>query len=333
MNSLTRFGLAATLATLGITHSQAELEVSASVTVHSRVDFEAPLAAHGSWVVVGSYGRCWRPAGVAVEWRPYCYGEWVWTDCGWYWASDEPWGWACYHYGYWVDDPVYAWVWVPGIEWAPAWVSWRAGAAYIGWAPLPPPGFALSVAAAPFVFVETRRFTDPIRPRTVIVNNTTILNQTTVINNVTRETRNIGGATPQRVVVNKGPGPAVVEKATGKTLQAVPIRQEARQAAPPRDFSPRTSESKSHDRANISQPDHFRPTPDVRSAPNQNQQRFGKPAPYRSYPEPWTPGVDRRPEQSPVPAPPHGKPDHVPEAQGGGGDHQHHGEGHGKDKP
>src|SRR5262252_1180997 len=107
MNSLTRFGLAVILGTLGINPSRAELEVSASVTIHSAVDFEAPLAAHGSWVEVGSYGRCWRPAGVAVEWRPYCYGEWVWTDCGWYWASDEPWAWACYHYGSWAYETGY----------------------------------------------------------------------------------------------------------------------------------------------------------------------------------------------------------------------------------
>ena len=30
------------------------------------------------------------------------------------------------------------WVWVPGEEWAPAWVSWRTSKDYVGWAPLPP---------------------------------------------------------------------------------------------------------------------------------------------------------------------------------------------------
>jgi hypothetical protein len=30
------------------------------------------------------------------------------------------------------------WVWVPGTRWAPAWVSWRSGDGYYGWAPLPP---------------------------------------------------------------------------------------------------------------------------------------------------------------------------------------------------
>src|SRR3977135_729720 len=32
------------------------------------------------------------------------------------------------------------WVWVPGDQWAPAWVSWRQtdDEDYVGWAPLPP---------------------------------------------------------------------------------------------------------------------------------------------------------------------------------------------------
>ena len=30
------------------------------------------------------------------------------------------------------------WCWVPGYTWGPAWVSWRYGDGYCGWAPLPP---------------------------------------------------------------------------------------------------------------------------------------------------------------------------------------------------
>jgi hypothetical protein len=66
----------------GLFNAAADLEVSASVAIHARTDFQAPLAAHGVWLEVGSYGRCWRPASIAVEWRPYAYGHWVWTDCG-----------------------------------------------------------------------------------------------------------------------------------------------------------------------------------------------------------------------------------------------------------
>src|SRR5437879_483056 len=179
---------------IGVVNSRADLEVSGSIQIRGTTEFYEPLSPHGAWIEVGSYGRCWHPAHVAVEWRPYCDGHWVWTDCGWYWVSDEPWAWACYHYGSWIYDPVYAWVWVPGIEWGPGWVSWRVGGGYIGWAPLPPHGLTVSVAALPYVFVETSRFHEPVRPTTVIVNNTTVLNRTTVINNIKRETRTVGGA-------------------------------------------------------------------------------------------------------------------------------------------
>ena len=90
------------------------------------------------------------------------------------------------------------WIWVPGIEWAPTWVTWRVGGGYIGWAPLPPRRLVGSVAAPQFVFVGTARFSDPVRPSSVIVNNTTIIRQTTVINNIKNETRSIGGAGPAR---------------------------------------------------------------------------------------------------------------------------------------
>src|SRR6185295_9029922 len=148
---------------LGVNNARADLEVSASVSVHAQADFYAPLASHGAWVEVGSYGRCWHPAHVAVEWRPYCEGHWVWTDCGWYWVSDEPWAWACYHYGEWVYDSHYGWLWAPGIEWAPAWVEWRVGGGYIGWAPRAPAHVTVAIGAPYFVFVQSARFNERLR--------------------------------------------------------------------------------------------------------------------------------------------------------------------------
>lgn len=213
-------GIAAGL-NLGSGNAHAHFEVSASFSIHAAADFYVPLQADGVWIDVGSYGRCWRPAHVAVGWRPYCYGHWIWTDCGWYWESDEPWAWACYHYGSWVIDPVEGWVWVPGIEWAPAWVSWRVGAGYVGWAPLGPRGVV--VAGPHFVFVTAGRFTEPVRPATVVVNNTRIVNQTTVVNNLKQETVNIPGVGSRRTFVNEGPGLAPVEKATSRKIQPVPI--------------------------------------------------------------------------------------------------------------
>jgi len=207
--------------------------VTASVQIHTKAEFEAPLAPHGTWVEVGSYGRCWRPAHVSVEWRPYCSGEWVWTDCGWYWSSDEPWAWACYHYGWWVYDPALGWVWVPQVEWAPAWVSWRVGGGYIGWAPLPPPGLIFARHPEPdhFVFVGSASFGAYVRPSSVIVRNSAIISHTTELGGVTRESRALAGAASQKVMVNHGPALESVQKATGRTFAAVPIHEAVRRTA------------------------------------------------------------------------------------------------------
>jgi hypothetical protein len=224
MKTLLKFagmGLIGSFVLVGFT-SNASVQFSAAVQINARADFDAPLGTLGTWVTVGTYGRCWHPSGVAATWRPYCAGSWAWTDCGWYWESDEPWAWACYHYGRWVFDSEWGWVWIPDVEWAPAWVYWRTGGGYIGWAPCPPSGVV--VAPSLFAFVEVGHFHDPIRPTAVIVNNTTIINQTTVINNVRHETRTIDGSS-RRVAISDGPGIDVVQKATGKQIAAISVQE------------------------------------------------------------------------------------------------------------
>ena len=123
------------------------------------------LAPYGEWVTLGSYGRVWRPsvAIVGVGFRPYFTGgHWVSTDYGWSFESDWDWGWAPFHYGRWLLDANFGWVWVPDAVWGPAWVSWRFGGGYAGWAPLPPPGAGIYVETyQPYwCFVETRHFVD-----------------------------------------------------------------------------------------------------------------------------------------------------------------------------
>jgi hypothetical protein len=133
---------------------QASVDVSVGIgTPGASVGFSTfrdGLAPYGEWVRVASYGDVWRPAGVAAGWRPYYYGRWEWTDEGWLWVSDEAFGWATYHYGRWAYDSYYGWVWVPGYQWAPAWVTWRYSPDYVGWAPLAP-GFSVYVSAFPVV--------------------------------------------------------------------------------------------------------------------------------------------------------------------------------------
>src|SRR4051794_21818025 len=125
--------------------ASAATSVSAGIHIgpsgHSTVDlgfFYDDLAPYGNWIERPSYGWVWTPRVVSTSWRPYQNGHWVWTDDGWVWVTDEPYGWATYHYGRWYDDPEIGWAWVPGDQWGPAWVSWQEGGDYIGWAPLPP---------------------------------------------------------------------------------------------------------------------------------------------------------------------------------------------------
>lgn len=133
--------------------------------------FYEPLAPYGTWFTLEGYGQVWRPRHVHAEWRPYTDGRWLYTEYGWTWVSDWPWGWAPFHYGRWYSHSVYGWVWIPGTVWAPAWVAWRYAPGWAGWAPLPPeavwtPGIGLSVAhieviqPTSYCFVETHRLLD-----------------------------------------------------------------------------------------------------------------------------------------------------------------------------
>ena len=102
------------------------------------VYFHSELQPYGNWYKLRGGITVWRPANVSFDWQPYRYGRWFSTDDGWYWDSNEDFGFITYHYGRWYYDNYYGWVWVPGNRWAPAWVDWRYDNDYIGWAPLPP---------------------------------------------------------------------------------------------------------------------------------------------------------------------------------------------------
>jgi hypothetical protein len=190
------------------TYGQPSVSVGVSVPlpaveIRAESDFYEPLTPLGEWVVVGSYGRCWRPARVEAGWQPYYNGNWQRTDAGWYWVSDEPWAWATYHYGRWNFTDQYGWYWVPQTQWAPAWVSWHEGGGYIGWAPLYPSDVRV-ISPRAYVFVEERHFMEPVSRSTVVVNSTTIINKT---------------------VINEGPATAAIEKASGRKVQTVPVQE------------------------------------------------------------------------------------------------------------
>ncbi len=156
--------------------------------------FYDELSPHGRWVDYPGQGYVWVP-NAGPDFRPYSTnGHWVWTDnYEWMWVSDYDWGWAPFHYGRWDNDPSYGWYWVPGYEWSPAWVAWRDGGDYYGWAPIRP-GINISVNfniggyAPPIDFwcFTPRRYITSRSLHGHFIDrrqNVTIINQTTIINN------------------------------------------------------------------------------------------------------------------------------------------------------
>jgi hypothetical protein len=207
------------------------VDVEASLDISYFYD---QLSPYGEWVEDSTYGYVWSPNDVDPDWRPYTRGHWVYTDeDGWLWVADEEWGWGPYHYGRWfISDN--RWVWVPGTDWAPAWVSWRTGGGYIGWAPLPPQAvFAAGVGiqigpvqidayvpSGAYCFVEERHFADD-RVASVIVPRT----QNITIVNVTKNITNYNVV--QNRVVNGAVRVAEVERAVGHPVARVQVAASA----------------------------------------------------------------------------------------------------------
>jgi hypothetical protein len=170
--------------------------------------FYDELSPYGRWIDYPGLGYVWAPD-AGPDFRPYSSnGRWVWTDdYDWMWVSDYDWGWAPFHYGRWEYDSYYGWFWVPGYEWSPAWVAWRDGGDYYGWAPLRP-GINVSVnfniggysppfnywSFAPRRFITSRNiFNHCIDYR----RNASIINQTVIINNFNYN-RNVFRTGPRR---------------------------------------------------------------------------------------------------------------------------------------
>jgi hypothetical protein len=141
-------GVVAIAATLsGLPAAAQDWTVTPPPEADVQPNFEDALSPYGDWVSVDG-SQAWHPSPSVVgeDFQPYATnGQWVSSDYGWYFQSEYPWGWAPFHYGRWAMDPTYGWIWIPGTVWAPAWVDWRIGGGYIGWAPLPPIGWSVVV--------------------------------------------------------------------------------------------------------------------------------------------------------------------------------------------
>ena len=217
--------------------------------------FYQELSPYGRWILAEDGQWCWQPTVVVSTpgWRPYWdKGHWIWTDHGWYWASDYSWGWATFHYGRWNLHPHHGWIWYPDRAWGPAWVAWRSGGEYCGWAPLPPgavydtvgghfifrgrhveAGFDFGLSFAHFSFCFTKEMGDPVRQHfRSEAEVRAVFNRTTIINRYTVNRVVVGGETRVQVF-NHGIEPSRIPVVKGRSFEPVHI-EELRTPAPGR---------------------------------------------------------------------------------------------------
>ena len=140
----------------------AHAAANAAAQVSPEMTGESDLARFGAWSAGADGGHLWTPAKLPAGWQPYQQGAWSWKlPWGWTWVDDQPWGFAPFHYGRWLQVKG-RWAWTPG-QWGgarpvfvPALVGWIGGPALsvdggpaIGWVALAPdepvfPGYAVS---------------------------------------------------------------------------------------------------------------------------------------------------------------------------------------------
>ncbi len=220
--TVTAFGIIVLFLSLGFTKVQAHPGDRISLQT-----FYDELSYYGDWINNPDYGYVWRP-NVGSDFRPYyTNGHWVMTEYGNTWVSDYDWGWAPFHYGRWFYDDYDGWVWAPDTAWGPAWVTWRTGGGYYGWAPLAP-RISININIGRhyipdnyWVFIPQRciyypsygRYWEPRR-------NVYIVHNTTIINNI---------YTNRNVRYYSGPRPDDVRRAT---RQNVPVYRVADDSSP-----------------------------------------------------------------------------------------------------
>jgi probable HAF family extracellular repeat protein len=209
---------------------QAESQAQAADANDTNYDvFYTKLSSdEGNWVQAGNYGYCFRPR-VSADWRPYRDGHWVWSDRGWFWDSNERFGWATYHYGRWANIDGTGWCWIPGNQWAPAWVSWRQSDQNVGWAPLPPEAeyseqrpisswsdSYYDIGPAAYVFISYTHWHEPSYANYIEPpgRNVQIISETKNVTNI---------VTNNNVINNFGPPVQTVITKTNQNIQPVKI--------------------------------------------------------------------------------------------------------------
>jgi Family of unknown function (DUF6600)/Sigma-70 region 2 len=187
-------------------------------------EFRTALQPRGQWRTNSRWGEVWIPNNRPRDWRPYTVGRWTYTnDWGWYWISDDDeadWGWVTYHYGRWAYDDDFGWCWVPGYDWGPAFVDWRYGSQFVGWAALPPdemiveyrsrPDFWIFVNAGDLVAPRIASVILPFEQTRVVFRETAVVNQPVFFGE-------------RGFAVNPGIQPGIIAAAAGRPLRAYDV--------------------------------------------------------------------------------------------------------------
>jgi len=192
------------------------------------------LVTYGAWTPDVSYGAVWYPRSVAVDWVPYHNGRWVYIPpWGWTWVEAEPWGFAPFHYGRWVNLGG-RWGWIPGPPpsvfgrpirpvYSPALVAFVGGSGFgvTAWFPLGPgeafvPWYATSTAYVNRVNVTNIYSRNAVQVRAGLANRTTNL---------------YGSNTSNIVYANRNAGITAVNQsdfAAGRSVaRSQPVRMDA----------------------------------------------------------------------------------------------------------
>jgi hypothetical protein len=216
---------------------------------------------HGSWRRTPENGYVWFPRTTQANWAPYHNGHWDYIEpWGYTWVDDEPWGFAPFHYGRWVNYQG-SWGWVPAAPrsegvvyvrpvYAPALVAWVGGPNFaigvavggresygsgvnVGWFPLGPREVYVPSYRVSRNYVNNVNVSNTTVNTTVVNNyyNTTVVNNNVSVTNVKYVNQSVPGAVAATT-------PQAFTSAQPVARNAVKVDQREVASAPVRAFTP-----------------------------------------------------------------------------------------------
>jgi FecR protein len=216
---------------------------------------------HGAWRRTPDNGYVWFPRTTEQGWAPYHNGHWDYIEpWGYTWVDDEPWGFAPFHYGRWVNYEG-SWGWVPAAPraegvvyvrpvYAPALVAWVGGPHFaigigvgggesygsgvnVGWFPLGPREVYVPSYRVSRNYVNNVNVSNTTVNTTVVNNyyNTTVVNNNVSVTNVKYVNQSVPGAVAATT-------PQAFTSAQPVARNAVKVDQREVASAPVRAFTP-----------------------------------------------------------------------------------------------